>query len=154
MNLRTTDNNSGHFTVPSAAVNDLTAIASRTVAELRGDNPALLTFPDDLDTYRSGEDKAETLRLYSLRHHEADTWSLTTGNVMGFVGRNDTQLTIASRFAKDAEAKRDFFLHHMLHKVFRLNIVNFDVPKDDRDDLYDFLLYLFPPHLLPAMAGL
>ena len=159
MNLRTTDNNyrgnkdgtTNVLKVPCEAVDDLGAIASRTVAELRGDNPALLAFPGDLDTYRSGEDKAETLRLFSLRCDGVDTWSLTTGNVMGFVGRNDTQLTIASRFAKDAEAKRDFFLHHMLHKVFRLNIVNFAVPKDDRDDLYDFLLYLFPSHLLPAM---
>ena len=159
MNLLTTDNNyrsnkdgtTNVLKIPREAVGDLAAIASRTVAELRGDNPALLAFPGDLDAYRSGEEKTKTLRLFSLRHQEGETGSLTTGNVMGFVGRNDTQLTIASRFAKDAEAKRDFFLHHMLHKVFRLNIVNFDVPKDDRDDLYDFLLYLFPSHLLSAM---
>lgn len=148
--LRTTDNNDrNQLQVPNDAVNDLVTIASRTVAELRGDNPNLLSFPDTLDTYRNGEDKA--VRLFSLRSDGGDNWWLSTGNVMGFVGRNDTQLTIASRFAKDEKTKRDFFLHHMLHKVFRLNIVNFEVSKDDRDTLYDFLLYLFPSHLLPAM---
>ncbi len=145
--MRTLDNTTKSFQLTSDEVNDLAAIASRTVAELRGDNPALLAFPDALDTYRSGEDKA--LRLFSLHCDGGDTESLTTGNVMGFVGRNDTQLTIASRFAIDDN--RDFFLHHMLQKVFRLNIVDFDVSKDDRDPLYDFLLYLFPSHLLPAM---
>lgn len=143
--LRTTDNNGGQFSVRSEAVKDLAVIESRTLTELRGDNPALLAFPDDLCCDR--EDKA--VRLFSVRDDHADGCLLSTGNIMGFVGRNNTHLTISSRFAKDDI--RDFFLHHMLHKVFRLNIVNFDVPKDERDNRYDFLLYLFPSHLMPAL---
>ncbi|MGI6389585.1 MAG: McrC family protein [Kiritimatiellia bacterium] len=148
--LVTTDNTTAKsLQLAPQAVDDLAPIAVQTIAELRGDNPSLLAFPYGLDTYRSGEDKAETLRLFSLHPQEAGAWSLATGNVMGFVGRNNTQLTITSRFAKDDA--HDFFLHHMLHKVFRLNIVNFQVRTDLRDNIYDFLLYLFPSHLMPAM---
>lgn len=144
--LRTTDNTAQLFKVPPEAVKDLAAIASRTLTELRGDNPTLLAFPDTLDMYHDGRDKA--VRLFS-KSDSADGCLLATRNVMGFVGRNDTHLTIASRFAK--QDKGDYFLHHLLHKVFHLNIVNFDVPKDETESLYDFLLYLFPSHLMSAM---
>lgn len=72
---------------------------------------------------------------------------LYTGNLMGFVGVNNTQVSITSRFAS---GKEDYFLHYMLIKVFCPNI--FDLKHDtSKDSAFDFLLYLFPHYFNEAM---
>jgi 5-methylcytosine-specific restriction endonuclease McrBC regulatory subunit McrC len=68
---------------------------------------------------------------------------------MGFVGRNETQLTISSRFAKNDE--HDYFLHYMLQKVFSINLFNFD-QTPNKENIWDFLLYLFPYYLKRAYS--
>jgi 5-methylcytosine-specific restriction endonuclease McrBC regulatory subunit McrC len=74
--------------------------------------------------------------------------TIKTGNLMGFVGRNNTQLTISSRFYSE---ENDYFLHYMLQKVFAINLLNFDL-KSDSENIYDFLLYLFPHFLKKAYS--
>jgi len=67
---------------------------------------------------------------------------------MGFVGLNDTQLTIRSRFSQGG--KEDYFLHYMLQKVFCINV--FDLKYETSgEDVFDFMLYLFPYYLKKAM---
>ena len=73
---------------------------------------------------------------------------LVTGNIMGFVGYNGTQVSIRSRFAKDDG--NDYFLHYMLQKVLCLNVFNLDF-QSDRENIFDFLIYLFPGFLKEAM---
>jgi 5-methylcytosine-specific restriction endonuclease McrBC regulatory subunit McrC len=74
---------------------------------------------------------------------------ISTGNIMGFVGLGDTQLDIKSRFAQDD--CRDYFLHYMLQKVFSINL--FDIKHtSNKEQIFDFLLYLFPYHLKKALA--
>jgi 5-methylcytosine-specific restriction endonuclease McrBC regulatory subunit McrC len=68
---------------------------------------------------------------------------------MGFIGRNDTRLTITSRFAQDDN--HDYFLHYMLGKILSLNIVNLDTTTD-REGIENFLPYLFPAYLKRALA--
>jgi 5-methylcytosine-specific restriction endonuclease McrBC regulatory subunit McrC len=71
---------------------------------------------------------------------------------MGFIGRNDTQLTIYSRFAQNSpNNKHDYFLHYMLGKVLSLNVVNLDTTKDS-EGIEDFLPYIFPAYLKKALA--
>ena len=67
---------------------------------------------------------------------------------MGFIGINETQLTISSRFHKD---NNDYFLHYMLQKVFSINL--FDLKTEtNNDNIWDFLLiYLFPYYLKKAI---
>ena len=61
--------------------------------------------------------------------------TIHTNNIMGFVGMNDTEVTIHSRFA---EEKEDYFLHYMLQKVFSINI--FDLKHSSTDEnIFDFL---------------
>lgn len=73
---------------------------------------------------------------------------LVTGNIMGFVGYNGTQVSIRSRFAKDDG--NDYFLHYMLQKVLSLNVFNLDF-QSDRENIFDFLIYLFPGFLKEAL---
>ena len=77
-----------------------------------------------------------------------DGYQLVTGNIMGFVGYNGTQISIRSRFADD-EGK-DYFLHYMLQKVLCLNVFNLDF-QSDRENIFDFLIYLFPEFLKEAL---
>jgi len=121
---------------------DLVCISNKQIGNLTlEDNPNLLVFPEDLHHY--GDEISESC-IIALRDDE-----ISTGNIMGFVGVNDTQLDIKSRFAKVDED--DYFLHYMLQKVFSINL--FDIKHTTRqEDIFDFLLYLFPHFLKKALA--
>jgi 5-methylcytosine-specific restriction endonuclease McrBC regulatory subunit McrC len=140
--MRTTDNNCGKHISKLLSENEdcdieyLTAIADKNIVDLQIDNPDLLVFPQSLDVIAKSH-------IFSFKDE-----SLTTFNLMGFVGRNDTRLTICSRFYPN---DTDFFLHYMLQKVFSINIFNFDQTKS-RENIWDFLLYLFPHYLKKAYA--
>ena len=120
---------------------DLSIIANRNLLDLQKENPDLLVFPHSFGKYR---DDVEKPHLFSL-----DNENLTTYNSMGFIGRNSTQLTISSRFAKDDN--NDYFLHYMLQKVFSINLLKFD-QTPNKENIWDFLLYLFPYYLKKAYS--
>jgi 5-methylcytosine-specific restriction enzyme subunit McrC len=140
---RTTDNNCGTFKFDEKNEkdkNNLSSIANVKLKDLQKEHSNLLIFPANLGDH---EDDIGNQLLFSL---SGDI--LTTGNCMGFVSCNDTQLTISSRFYPNGN---DYFLHYMLQKVFALNILDMDfsTSKDDVSDI--FLLYLFPFYLKKAL---
>lgn len=144
MNLNpTTDNNQGNYLVPECDehLENLRAIGNCSVAELCKHNPDFLVFPQSFGIYH---DDIENNSIFSLQDGV-----LTTRNMMGFVGRNETQLTISSRFSK--EEKNDYFLHYMLQRVFSINIFKFD-QTPEKENIWDFLLYLFPFFLKKAYS--
>lgn len=104
------------------------------------EHPNLLFFPHDFKTYG---DEIGMEKIFEL-----DGDCMATGNIMGFVGYNGTQISIHSRFAEDGG--KDYFLHYMLQKVLCLNIFNLDF-QSDRENIFDFLIYLFPGFLKEAM---
>jgi 5-methylcytosine-specific restriction endonuclease McrBC regulatory subunit McrC len=124
------------------AQTDLQKIANVKISDLKiDDNPNLLVFPNDLNKYG---DKISEGSIINLQGNQ-----ISTNNIMGFVGVNDTQLDIKSRFAQDGG--RDYFLHYMLQKVFAINL--FDIPHtSNQEQIFDFLLYLFPYYLKKALA--
>lgn len=131
-----------HDTIDDVAKKDLRRISNEKIGELTSKtNPNLLVFPRDLHQYG---DKISNSYIISLKNDQ-----ISTGNIMGFVGVNDTQLDIKSRFAKmDGE---DYFLHYMLQKVFSINL--FDIKHSTtQKPIFDFLLYLFPYFLKKALA--
>lgn len=145
MKNRTTDNNCGQSLVELGYNSidefyDLSAIGNKDVRDLEKENPNFLIFPKVLGEYK---DAIEKSYIFSL-----DKEKLTTYNLMGFIGRNNTQLTITSRFAKDD--KKDYFLHYMLQKVFLINLFRFDQRTNREDYIWDFLMYLFPYFLKKA----
>lgn len=119
---------------------DLLRIANTSVEELVKIHPDLLVFPNNLN---QNGDEIGKLHLIGLGNGKA-----TTGNLMGFVGVNGTQINICSRFSQDD--RNDYFLHYMLCKVFRINLFNLDY-SISKDNVFDFLLYLFPHYLKKAM---
>jgi 5-methylcytosine-specific restriction endonuclease McrBC regulatory subunit McrC len=139
--MRTTDNNCGksfsdcRYNEQQHCIDDLKFIADYNLETKKSDNSNLLVFPESLDFDDS--------HIFTLQDG-----IIKTGNLMGFVGRNNTQLTISSRFYPKGN---DYFLHYMLQKVFAINIFNFEQTKDN-ENIWDFLLYLFPYYLQKAYA--
>jgi len=121
---------------------NLEKISNCTIEELINDKyPNLLCYPKKLNFY--GDDIDEGV-ICSLSGDK-----LQARDLMGFVGINDTQLTIRSRFAK--EDKEDYFLHYMVQQVFSINL--FDLKHStSKDNVFDFLVYLFPYHFKKAIS--
>ena len=130
-----------HDEVDDTTREDLQLIANVQIKNLKSDErPNLLVFPRVLGYY--GDDVGEG-QIISF-HDDC----ISTGNIMGFVGVNNTQVDIVSRFAKtDGE---DYFLHYMLQRVFAINL--FDIKHtSSQQPIFDFLLYLFPHFLKKAL---
>ena len=141
--IRTTDNNGGESIniEDNSSIDDLSCIANKSLLDLQNENPDFLVFPQSFGEYH---DDVEKSNIFSLKDDK-----LTTYNLMGFIGRNSTQLTISSRFTKADD--KDYFLHHMLQRVFSINLLKFDQTRDS-ENIWDFLLYLFPYYLKRAYS--
>jgi len=147
--VRTTDNNGGkpldEITEKNEkySIDDLKKIAGKKIEDIKPDKyPNLLVFPNKWNVYH---DDIHNQEIFSL----SDENIIKTKNIMGFIGLNDTNLTITSRFAKDDT--NDYFLHYMLKKVMAVNIVNLE-HSGDKNDIWNFLLFLFPYFLNKAVS--
>ena len=148
MRINLTDNNIGQPNAATFQRKDIAAlfpIANKTIAELCRENKNLLIFPYGIET--SGDKIGESSVMRILSTGDSDKVQITTGNVMGFIGIDDIQIKIKSRFDKGRE---DFFLHYMLQKVLSFNL--FDLSHDnEQEDIFDFMMFMFPYFLKTAM---
>jgi len=149
--MRTTDNNGGK-SVSKLKINidepfnenDLIFLSNNTIDQLVN-KENLLIFPQVLN--KEYKDIDGFNKVFELESQGKDDYKLTTNNLMGFIGRNNTHLTISSRFYPNSD---DYFLHYMLQKVFAINI--FDLKHTiEKESVWDFLLYLFPFFLKKAL---
>lgn len=139
--IQTQDNSTTKAIPEGQELDDLNCMAKPSISELCSDDgSSLLVFPHSPGEYG---DKIGTEHVFSVNNEN----QLVTGNIMGFVGYNDTQVSIRSRFAQQ---QGDYFLHYMLQKVFAINL--FDLKHDsDNESVFDFLIYLFPAFLKRAL---
>lgn len=145
-NGRTWDNNQrGKITdifndsLVDEVCSDINSIANTSMKDLVNKHENLLIFPGSLGYYNDG---IESLPIFFLNDE-----ILATGNIMGFVGKGNTQLTIHSRFYP---RKNDYFLHYMLQRVFSINLFQLEA-NSTQEQLWDFLIYLFPVLLEKAL---
>lgn len=120
---------------------NLSKIANFTIRNLcENNNSNLLIFPQQLDIHHDGIADSYIFTM--------DNQKLQTGDLLGFVGINDSQITISTRFAKnDIE---DYFLYYMLQKVFHINLLDLQ-HSISNDRIFDFLTYMFPFYLKRAL---
>ena len=147
--MRTTDNNRGVALDTIKGVDesydpeDLRRIADKKIGDIELDEyPNLLMFPREWNAYH---DDVHESRIFSL----SDANKLTTYNIMGFIGLDNTNLTITSRFSRDDT--NDYFLHYMLQKVFAINVLTLQT-SGGISDIWDFLLFFFPYFLNKALS--
>jgi len=139
--LKTTDNNCGSCQVSQQNLVDFQKIANTKIKDITiGNNSNLLIYPQ---SFSDCEDRIYDEIIFSLQGGK-----LTTGNVMGFVGVNESELTIQSRFAKE---EHDYFLHYLLQKVFSINLFELK-HSSNKESIFDFLIYLFPFFLKKALG--
>lgn len=74
--------------------------------------------------------------------------SIKTSNIAGFIGINNTSISIKSRFAS---SQNDYFLHYMLLKVLNIHISNL-YHNIDNEKSFSFLPYLFNFYLKNAYS--
>ena len=148
MRINLTDNNIGQ---PDAGtflrknVAALFPIADKTVAQLCRENENLLIFPYSIE---SSDDRiGESSVMSILNTDDSEKVRITTGNVMGFIGVENLQIKIKSRFDVGRD---DFLLHYMLQKVLSFNL--FDLShNNEQEDVFDFIMFMFPYFLKAAM---
>ena len=125
-------------------LDDLRVIADVEISNISlEDYPNLLVFPDSFSSYDRDFGKKVICSIAD------EGRKLCTNSMVGLIGRNNTHLSIHSRFADNG--KEDFFLHYMLQKVAKINLFNLQHTMDE-DSVFDFLLYLFPLYLKNAIS--
>lgn len=148
MRINLTDNNIRQPDAVTFQRKDVAAlfpVADKTIAELCKENENLLIFPYSIET--SCDKICESPVMNILNTDDPDKVQITTGNVMGFIGIDNLQIKIKSRFDKGRD---DFFLHYMLQKVLSFNL--FDLKhNDEQEDIFDFIMFMFPYLLKAAM---
>lgn len=109
---RWSDNSHGYVLTDNDYDKDLLRlIAGSTISNLCEEN--LLVYPQ---SFNQGDGSGKVLE-YVERGEESSV--VYTGNMMGFIGRGDTDIFIRSRFSKDTN---DYFLHYMLMRVAGLSV--------------------------------
>ena len=142
MNLIVKDNNFIGYDIDPQHREDLYRIADCRLDSLTDsyDNELWL-FPRKGDR---NTDKIEDQTIISIIVNR-----FTTGNIMGFVGTGNTELTISSRFSP--ENGRDWFMQYMLQKVFAINIFNLKHGKG-MDSALNISALMFPHFLQKALS--
>jgi len=114
-------------------------IADKTLVQL--EREGVFVFPEAVADAEDLEEKQVIL--------QSDGSSYRTGNVMGFVGWGEERLIIESRFCGDG---KDYFFQYLLHRVLDFpNIVDLKTDADRENQLFHFLVFLFPYYLKSAM---
>lgn len=152
-----TDNNSHGTAIPKESIQDVLQISN--IGRLQN-APDLLVFPHSFSELKDGIGDLSIVTLHEAKYIDGKCVSVKacTGNLMGFVGINDTSLSIHSRFIHKKEngeidpSSPDNFLYYMLHKVFSINVFSLKHASSREDKILDFLLFLFPLMLKKAMS--
>lgn len=115
----------------------------------------ILIFPESSDDIKTEEQERHIL---TLKFETEKSGKIYTGNIMGFVGKDEVSVNIHSRFTTitDKSGKQvfgeDYLLYYMLQRVFHINLVSLDHDTNHNDQILDFLLFMFPDALKKALA--
>lgn len=125
-------------------VSDLLSVANKPIRQLCEEDNDILVFPLSID---DADDRIGDSHIVDLYTEDCNSVRIKSGNIMGFVGRKSQQLKIYSRFDSN---NNDYFLHYMLQKVLSFNVFNMEFTSSE-ENVFDFLLYLFPTLLKHAL---
>lgn len=155
--IHLTDNNYQGICIPKECIQDVQQISE--IGYLKN-APDLLVFPHSFSELKDGLGELSIVSLREAQYKDGKCVYVKacTGNLMGFVGVNETSISIHSRFStlpknEDIDSSSpDNFLYYMLQKVFSINIFSLDHSSSSDDNILDFLLFLFPLFLKKAIS--
>ena len=125
-------------------VSDLLSVANKPIRQLCEEDNDILIFPLRID---DADDRIGDSHIVDIYTEDCNSVRIKSGNIMGFVGRKSQQLKIYSRFDSN---NNDYLLHYMLQKVLSFNVFNMEFTSSE-ENVFDFLLYLFPTLLKHAL---
>lgn len=131
------------------AYENILKISNKTVGQLVAENPKLFVYPSNIQLSKDRIAKSEIIHISGSPQLSCSSALLSTNNLIGFVGINDTRLKIRSRF--EVGNKDDFFLHYMLQRVSSFNLFDFKFGTD-KENVFDLLLFIFPKYLHNALS--
>ena len=109
----------------------------------------LIIFPPNFEKLK---DEDEEKNIISMAEGE-DSATITPSDMLGFIGVNNTYLSIGTRFSgarEGREDKEDYLLHYMLEKVFQMKILSLLHPSSE-DGVLEIMLHMFPGFLAKAI---
>ena len=128
-------------------IDDLLYISGKSIKQIAEENKNFFIFPPNLS---KREDDVDNLYICNISFDgENKPNKITTYNLMGFVGKNETTLNIYSRFSNKTN-ENDYFLYYMLQKIYHLNIINL-MHTIKNGNIWDFYLMIFPYYLNRAL---
>lgn len=143
MKLIATDNCRDFEINDHQAIDDLRHIADCPLDKLTDkDCNDVWVFPSKESRY---DDKIEDETILSVYGNK-----MSTGNIMGFIGYGNTELTIRSRFSS-GDNGHDWFMQYMLQKVFAINIFKLQSSLTT-EGILDVAAMLFPYFLQKALC--
>ncbi len=104
--------------------------------------------PKEDGDYLSGVHSSNNKPILSVQHLQDNTYSINTGNLVGFIGCGDLKIIIQSRFATE---NGDFWLHYLMQQVLRLNVVDLPITPSPVERILNLLPLLFPSYLVRAL---
>lgn len=131
--------------------NTLRYLSLHPLSELKNDNgDSILVFPHSFEDTK--DEIGDSFLLSYSEDKIGNPESITTGNLVGFLGKDGLDIRIHSRFS--SSEKKDYFLYYLLEKALSINIFNWDTSLeiDSSVKIFDFLLFFFPMFLKKAMS--
>lgn len=132
---------------------DLRSLSSSTIGEMMADEECdIIVWPN---SFYDGNEELKEQFVFRISEKEGNKIdSVTTGNVVGFIGRGNTDIRIHSRFSsKKGEKINDYFLYYMLEKVMAINMFSESSSSNNsKNQAFDFLLFFFPKMLKEALS--
>lgn len=132
------------------ATNLIKSLALRTIGELKeSEIDSVLVLPN---SFREGLDDLKDQYIFQLSlDDDGNIQSLTTNNIIGFIGSGNIDIRIHSRFNLKG-SNDDFFLYYMLEKVLAINCIKMPTSSSNKNMVFDFLLFFFPKMLKDALS--
>jgi 5-methylcytosine-specific restriction endonuclease McrBC regulatory subunit McrC len=127
------------------------SLALRTIGDLMdSEMDSVLVFPN---SFREGSDELKDQYIFQLSLDDnGSIKSLTTNNIIGFIGSGNTDIRIHSRFYNLKGSINDFFLYYMLERVLAINLFKMPTSSSNTNMVFDFLLFFFPKMLKEALS--
>ena len=127
-------------------IENLRKIANKPLKELiKNRNSQLIVFPKKVGDNYDGVEDSKIINM----SESGDTAFVEATDLLGFIGIDDTFLSIGTRFTGDID-KEDFFLHYLLQKVLKINILTLH-HRAGQDAMLDLMMYMFPGYLSKAL---
>ena len=135
------------------ASNALRYLSSHSLREIKDDKGCdVLVMPHFFKEAK--DDIGDAFILRYAEDKDGNPESISTGNLVGFIGYRGTSIRLHSSFSStnNIDEVNDYFLYHMLSKVMAANWFNLDTSSSFQDSVFDFLLFFFPKLLKEALS--